>query len=156
MICNTEESSPTGKRKEKHFKSKQKNSSSSEMLTISVSTKITQWSVIAGEAKVSPTTVTHLSPLTHKSKIMWPHRMKQRKRRTPEWRHADWPAPEHHRTLRGEQVAHLGLQRNQSAATIVFLLPYPLGDGGANRKERYQPSHLPIWQPVILMICFHS
>lgn len=75
------------------------------MLTISVSTKFsltkkrfgvicfqteeigslgsfTGWRLVVSGPKVSPATlpaVTHLSPLMHQLKIVWPHRMKQRK-----------------------------------------------------------------------------
>lgn len=44
----------------------------------------TEWRVVAAGAKVSPAilpVVTHLSPLTHKFKMVWPHRIKQGKDR---------------------------------------------------------------------------
>lgn len=42
----------------------------------------TEWRVVAAGAKMPPATlpvVTHLSPLTHKFKIVWPYRIKQGK-----------------------------------------------------------------------------
>lgn len=54
-----------------------------------------------------------------------------------------------HYTLRSEQVAHLGLQRNQPAvdnsSNHVFLLPYPLEDGVPKGKKdvNLQPAHSP-------------
>lgn len=140
------------------------------MLTVSVSTKFSltekwfgvmcfwteeigsskEWRVVVAGTKVSPDTlpaVTHLSPLTYKLKIVWPHRKGQEKEgHQSEGTLTDRPPPEQHDTLRGEQVAHSGLQRNQPAAdnssNYVFLLLYPLRDGGANRKERCQPANL--------------